>query len=235
MLRLIPSICQMPELGADLRLVIFDVDGTLVDSQTEIMGAMAASFASENIVLPAQPVILSIVGLSLAEAFARLLPDTDAPRRTRMVQAYKDAFNHLRGPDQAEMSPLYPGALDTLHLLRAQPDTLLAVATGKSRRGLDKMIERHDLAGFFASRQTADDHPSKPHPAMIHAALAESGVGADRAVMIGDTTYDIDMGRAAGVKAIGVGWGYHAAADLNADALIDSFGDLPATIDKVLG
>ncbi len=217
------------------RLVIFDVDGTLVDSQAEIIGAMAASYASENIVLPARPVILSIVGLSLAEAFAHLLPDADAPRRSRMVQAYRDAFSALHGPDQIDLSPLYPGALDVLRQLHARPDMQLAIATGKSQRGLDRIIERHDLTGFFVSRQTADMHPSKPHPAMIHAALAESGVSTDNAVMVGDTTYDIDMGRAAGVKTIGVGWGYHLPTDLNADALIDSFADLPAAIDRVLG
>lgn len=217
------------------RLIIFDVDGTLIDSQAEIIGAMASSYASESIALPAPPVILSIVGLSLAEAFVQLLPDADAPRRNRMVQAYKDAFNTSRGPDQVERSPLYPGALDMLRLLHSQSDTLLAVATGKSRRGLDKMIERHDLAGFFTSQQTADDHPSKPHPAMIHAALAECGVSTKCAVMVGDTTYDIDMGRTAGVKTIGVAWGYHASADLNADTLIRTFSDLPAAIASVLG
>ncbi len=234
MRRSIPSICLMPDSGPDLRLVIFDVDGTLVDSQAEIMAAMAASFASESIALPSRQVILSIVGLSLAEAFVRLVPDTDPVQRGRMVQAYKDAFSDLRGSDQVELSPLYPGAIEALQHLRAQPATLLAIATGKSRRGLDKMIERHNLAGFFHSQQTADGNPSKPHPAMIHAALADCGVTASRAVMVGDTTYDIDMGRAAGVRTIGVDWGYHAASDLNADARISSFADLPAAIDKVL-
>lgn len=97
------------------------------------------------------------------------------------------------------------------------------------------MIERHGLEGLFVSQQVADFHPSKPHPAMVLAALADTGVDASRAVMLGDTTYDMDMGRAAGVGTIGVSWGYHDAANLNADIVIDDFAALPAAIDKLTG
>lgn len=229
---LIRSICPM----RDLRLVIWDVDGTLVDSQAEIMAAMMVAFASEGLPMLDRPVVLSIVGLSLAEAFAVLCPDSDAAQRTRMVYAYKGAFNDLRGPDgNAELSPMFAGALDTLRLLHAQDETLLAVATGKSRRGLEKMIARHGLDGLFVSQQVADFHPSKPHPAMVLAALSDTGVDAQRAVMIGDTTYDMDMGRAAGVRTVGVNWGYHDMADLNADAIVTSFADIPPAIDKLTG
>lgn len=220
----------------DLRLVIFDVDGTLVDSQAEIMAAMVCAFDAENMSVPDRAAVLSIVGLSLAEAFAKLCPETDEAQRQRLVQAYKDAFNDLRGVgDQAERSPLFPGAMDALNVLRAQDHTLLAVATGKSRRGLDKMLERHGLTGAFHSEQVADYHPSKPHPAMILTALNETGVAQDKAVMLGDTTYDMDMARAAGIKKIGVSWGYHPSEVLLPDILIDDFAALHGAVDQLIG
>ncbi len=219
---------------SDLRLVIFDVDGTLVDSQAEIMAAMTRAFASERLPMLDRSKVLSIVGLSLAEAFAVLCPDSDHAQQSRLVQAYKDAFNDLRGPDgNAELSPLFDGAMDALRNLHAQDNTLLAVATGKSRRGLDKMIERHSLQGLFVSQQVADFHPSKPHPAMVLQALSDTGIEGHRAVIVGDTTYDMDMGRSAGVGTIGVSWGYHDTTSLNADILINSFAELPTAIDRL--
>ncbi|EBA10820.1 HAD-IA family hydrolase [Roseobacter sp. CCS2] len=218
----------------DLRLVIFDVDGTLVDSQAEIMAAMTLAFQSEGLALPDRATVLSIVGLSLAEAFVVLCPTADAPQRARLVDAYKDAFVSLRSDNQ-EMGPLFPGAMNALDLLRAQDHTLLAVATGKSRRGLDKVLERHGLTGVFHSEQVADHHPSKPHPSMILTALNETGVTPEKAVMLGDTTYDMDMARAAGIKKIGVTWGYHAADTLQPDAMIEDFTALPGAVDQLIG
>ncbi len=219
----------------DLRLVIWDVDGTLVDSQAEIMAAMRVAFASEALPMLERPRILSIVGLSLSEAFAVLCPNSDAPQRDRLVDAYKGAFNDLRGPDgNAELSPMFDGAHAMLTQLQAQNHTLLAVATGKSKRGLDKMIERHGLHGIFISQQVADFHPSKPHPAMVQAAMSETGVDAARTVMIGDTTYDMDMGRSAGARTIGVSWGYHKSNDLNADMIVDQFAQIPTAIDTLI-
>jgi phosphoglycolate phosphatase len=218
----------------DLRLVIFDVDGTLVDSQAEIVAAMRLAFAAEDLVMPPRTQVLSIVGLSLAEAFARLVPATDAAQRHRLVEAYKNAFVSLRN-DNKEMGPLFPGALAALEILQGQDHTLLAVATGKSRRGLDKVLDRHGLTGVFHSEQVADHHPSKPHPAMVLTAIAETGVSAERAVMLGDTTYDMDMARAAGIKTIGVSWGYHPAETLKPDIMIDEFAALPGAVDALIG
>ncbi len=221
---------------SDLRLVIFDVDGTLVDSQAEIMAAMTSAFGASHFAMPERKSVLSIVGLSLNEAFAKLCPEASSAERAHLVQSYKDAFNDLRGPDgNAELSPLFPGALDALNVLRAQDHTLLAVATGKSRRGLDKMLERHGLSGVFHSEQVADHHPSKPDPSMILTALNETGVAPARAVMLGDTTYDMDMARAAGIRKIGVTWGYHAADTLKPDAMIETFTALSAAVDQLLG
>jgi phosphoglycolate phosphatase len=228
----IRSICLM----RDLRLVIFDVDGTLVDSQAEIVAAMTAAFAAEGLVLPDRKRLLSIVGLSLDVAMVQLCPDEPADRHLRLVQAYKDAYMDLRGADgKGELSPLYPGAHDVLDQLAGQDHTLLAVATGKSRRGLDKILERHGLQGMFHSEQVADHHPSKPNPSMILTALNETGLRAGAAVMVGDTTFDMDMGRAAGVRTIGVAWGYHDAASLRPDILVTDFAALPAAIDQLTG
>lgn len=218
----------------DLRLVIFDVDGTLIDSQAEIMAAMTFAFQSEGLPLPARTAVLAIVGLSLAEAFAQLCPSVPQAQRNQLVAAYKNAFGDLRTQGK-EMGPMFPGARDALQRLQDQDDTLLAVATGKSRRGLDKVLERHGLTGIFHSEQVADFHPSKPHPAMILTALAETGVAQNRAVMLGDTTYDMDMARAAGVKKIGVSWGYHAAETLMPDLMIDDFAALQGAVDQLIG
>jgi phosphoglycolate phosphatase len=132
-----------------------------------------------------------------------------------LAEAYKSAFGDLRR-DKAHQEPLYPGVRETLHALANEPGVLLGVATGKSRRGLAAVLEREGLTDLFVTLQTADTHPSKPHPAMLQAAMAEAGTEAHRTLMVGDTTYDIGMARDAGARAIGVAWGYHPVAELEA-------------------
>ncbi|WP_137699525.1 HAD-IA family hydrolase [Marimonas lutisalis] len=212
-----------------LRLVVFDVDGTLADSLAEIVAAMGAAFAGEDLEAPSRGEILSIVGLSLDQAMARLAPELSAGKHAALVEGYKQAYFRQRQENGA--SPLYPGAREMLEMLAQDPFLLMGVATGKSKRGLDALIEAHGLEAFFVTRQVADFHPSKPHPAMLHAALAEAGTSAGDAVMIGDTTYDIDMARAARMRAIGVNWGYHPADRLGADAIVEDFAALPGTIE----
>lgn len=220
---------------APLRLVIFDVDGTLVDSQADILGAMHLAFAGEGLLTPSREEVLGVVGLSLDVLMPRLAPDADAGTLARLVQSYKDAYMSLRSAQGGEISsPFYPGARETLEVLRAQPGVLLGVATGKSRRGLDKLIEAHGLEGMFVTRQVADFHPSKPHPAMLLAALSETGVEAENAVMVGDTTFDMEMAQGAGITGIGVSWGYHLAAHLlAAKHIIDRFEALPPLLDNI--
>lgn len=220
----------------DLRLVIFDVDGTLIDSQAHIVAAMQAAFDANDLPAPARANTLAIVGLSLPVAMARLAPDhphAQAP----LVEAYKDAFATLRrSPEGAALSPLFPGARDALDRLAAEDHTRLAIATGKSRRGMDHILELHGFGDLFQSVQVADDHPSKPHPSMVHACLADTGVDPSRAVILGDTTFDVEMGVAAGIRALGVTWGYHPPGDLSragAAALLDSFDALPAALDRL--
>lgn len=217
-----------------LRLVVFDVDGTLVDSQGSIVTAMTASFEALGLPVPERAAILSIVGLSLDHAMLRLAPDQAAETRARLVEGYKEAYHAHRLKLGAAHSPLYPGIAEVLAHLAAQPETLMGVATGKSRRGLDALIEGHGLERYFVTRQVADDHPSKPHPAMLLTALDEAGVDADGAVMVGDTSYDMDMARAAGVPGLGVSWGYHAPEALNnARRVIDRVADLSPALQQI--
>lgn len=189
-----------------MKLVVFDVDGTLVDSQHMIVAAMSAGFEDAGLVPLPREQVLSIVGLSLSVAVAALAPDASPAQQDRAVAGYRAAC--LRARQQQE-SPLYPGAQDCLEQLAARDDVLLAIATGKARRGLDALIDHHGWNGLFVSRQTADFHPSKPNPAMLMAAVDEAGVTPGQAVMVGDTEFDIAMGVSAGVRAMGAGWGYH--------------------------
>ncbi len=202
---------MMPRPGAT-RLAIFDCDGTLVDSQHGIVAAMERAFIAEGLAAPARQAILAIVGLSLREAVAELLPGGDARLRGRVADHYKHDFGRMRQMDELE-HPLFEGIATLLDRLD-EAGWLMGVATGNSDRGLALTLEAHGLSGRFVTLQTADRHPSKPDPSMIHAALAETGVAPEHAVMIGDTSFDMMMGRAAGVRALGVGWGYHAAGEL---------------------
>jgi phosphoglycolate phosphatase len=209
-----------------LGLVVFDVDGTLVDTQAHIMAAMEGAFAAVGRPVPPRATALSVVGLSLPLALGRLAPDASETEAEAMVEAYRDTFQRLRLSGETA-SPLFPGTRAMLEALAADEGLLLGLATGKSRRGLDHLIESLGLAPYFVTRQVADDHPSKPHPSMLFAALRETGAEAEGAVMVGDTEYDIEMGRAAGFRTVGVAWGYHARERLaGADVVIDSWAGL---------
>ena len=219
-------------MTTETRLVVFDVDGTLVDSQGLIVASMLDAFEAEAIAPPARSQILGIVGLSLPVAIARLAPQADI---ARMVQTYKDSYVTRRAAEgSAESSPLFPGTRAMLDRLHAAPGISLGIATGKSRRGLDLLLEAHDLAPLFVTQQVADFHPSKPHPAMLHAALDEAGVGTDQAVMIGDTTFDMEMAQAANMPFIGVSWGYHPADCLtHATTVLQDFEGLDAALTQM--
>ncbi|MCE5974484.1 HAD-IA family hydrolase [Sinirhodobacter sp. WL0062] len=213
-----------------MKLIVFDVDGTISDSQAHICHAMALGFETVGLPAPSRVATLSIVGLSLPVAIARLAPDQDAATQAAIVEGYKASYFTSRA---ASPAPLYPGAAELLRKLAQRDDLFLGVATGKSRRGLDALLRHHGLEGIFVTRQVADDHPSKPSPEMLFAALADTGIDARDVVMIGDTTFDIEMGRAAGCGTIGVSWGYHPVADLlaaGADRLVDTFAALEAVL-----
>lgn len=196
------------------RLAIFDCDGTLIDSQASICRAMEVAFTEVGQAPPDRAAIRRLVGLSLAEVVHALLPDADAQLRRALVNAYRLAFQRLRA-DGSIAEPLYEGIADMLAVLAGQGWSL-GVATGKSDRGLELALAQHGLGRCFVTLQTADRHPSKPHPAMVDAAIAEANADRDMTVMIGDTGWDMTMAGNAGIRAIGVAWGYHPVAELRA-------------------
>jgi phosphoglycolate phosphatase len=209
------------------RLAIFDCDGTLVDSQANICTAMEACFGEAGLFAPARADIRRIVGLSLPQAM-RVLAPADADHDA-LAESYKRCFQRMRAEGLVE-EQLYEGIPAVLDTLEAG-GWLLGVATGKSDRGLRLVLEHHGLFDRFVTLQTADRHPSKPHPAMIEMAMAEAGADRGTTVMIGDTSYDIAMAHNARVRAIGVAWGYHDPAELTAegaDAVATHPSDLPA-------
>lgn len=191
-----------------LRLVVFDCDGTLVDSQHGIVAAAEAAWRAHGLPAPDPAAVRQVVGLNLDEAIAMLQPEAGVELVTRLVDSYKQAFFELRSrPDHHE--PLFPGIAELLAALD-RPEVLLGIATGKNMRGLRATLARHDLAGRFATLQTPDTCRGKPHPEMVERALAETGATTMTTYVIGDTTYDMQMAYNARVAGIGVAWGYHA-------------------------
>jgi phosphoglycolate phosphatase len=209
------------------RLIVFDCDGTLVDSQHLIIDAMRVTFESRGLPPPTDDAVRHIVGLSLGEAIGQLVPGIRQDDLDALVDGYKQTFQAMRRQPLFH-EPLFEGARETLHELERRGH-LLAVATGKSDRGLASVLQHHALERLFVSLQTADRHPSKPHPSMLEAAMRETGSAPHQTIMVGDTSYDMQMARAAGVRAIGVGWGYHAVAALElagAEVIVDRFEQL---------
>jgi phosphoglycolate phosphatase len=205
-----------------LRLALFDCDGTLVDSQGAIVAAMQAPPAAR---------IRRVVGLSLVEAVAHLIPEEAPALHVEIAEAYKAAFQANR-QSGLYWEPLYPGTVAALDRLR-DAGFLLGIATGKSLRGLLAVLEHHGLRDRFVTLQTADFGPGKPHPDMVERALAESGADRAGTVMIGDTSYDMAMARNARVRALGVTWGYHPADELRgsgADRIVDDYADVPGAV-----
>lgn len=209
------------------RLAIFDCDGTLVDSGATIYQALGLTFEQHGIAVPPPSVGRRVIGLSLTEAMAGLVPDATREEHLVLAEDYKKQFIGLRAAGQVE-EPLYPGILELLDALEGD-GWLLAVATGKSDRGLKHCLEAHAIHARFVSLQTADRHPSKPHPSMIHQALADSGANAADSLMIGDTSYDMAMAVAAGAVPVGVAWGYHDHDDLIAAGAV-TVAQTPAQI-----
>lgn len=212
-----------------IRLAVFDCDGTLVDSQANICMAMEEAFELAKLPPPSRSAIRRIVGLSLPEAMAALLPDEEHAFHQALADDYKAAFFRRRASGAMADEPLFEGMVEALDAL-ADSGWLCGVATGKSDRGLNHILAHHGIAHRFVTLQTADRHPSKPHPSMIEAAMAEAGATPAQTVMIGDTSFDMEMARAAGTRAIGVGWGYHGADELiaaGAHVVAESVPDLP--------
>jgi phosphoglycolate phosphatase len=209
------------------RLAIFDCDGTLVDSGHTICVAMEECFARAELPTPPRERTRRVVGLSLVEAMQAMIPDAEPHVHVALAEDYKHAFQRLRGRGLVE-EPLYEGIAELIDALE-EGGWLLGVATGKSDRGLSLCLDHHGLSRRFVTLQTADRHPSKPHPSMVELAMTEAGAVPGTTLMIGDTSYDMAMARAAGVTAIGVTWGYHEPQEL-LDAGADYIADHPSRI-----
>lgn len=214
-----------------LNLALFDLDGTLVDSQRSIISAMEAAWRSEGLAPPTAGQIRRVVGLALEQSVAVLAPKCSQAQRARLVQAYRESFfaQHVA---VSEASPLFNGAVAALDALEGE-QILLGIATGKSRRGLDRVLAGHGLSDRFVTLQTPDCAPGKPDPGMVLQAAAETGVDPENIAVIGDTVYDVRMAKSAGAAAIGVGWGYHTVDDLTAagaDSLVAEFGELLSAV-----
>ena len=219
-----------------MKLVIFDCDGTLVDSQHAICAAMEHAFTALDLPPPGRRDILGVVGLSLPQLFAVLAGEQPQSVQAELIRLYRADFPGKR-EGAAGHDPLYAGVGEVVKTLAGRDDLILGIATGKSRRGVARILERQGWHGHFLTIQTADDHPSKPHPSMILRAMMEAGAEPAATVMIGDTTYDIEMACNAKVGAIGVGWGYHEPERLvlaGAHALAPTSDALIATIDARL-
>jgi len=222
-------------MSAPNRLVIFDCDGTMVDTQHIIVECMDAAFRTHKLAPPTADQARRVVGLSLIEAVQILMPGQDITRVQEVAKTFGQNFIANRDTDGYH-EPLYPGLKEILlHLDGAE--ILMGVATGKARRGLDHTLASHDIAHHFVTLQTADRHPSKPHPSMVEAAMAEAGAEPHTTLVIGDTSYDMDMAKAAGAHAVGVNWGYHddhELIDAGAHSVLHEFPALIPVLKELL-
>lgn len=217
-------------------LVMFDMDGTLIDTQGLICEHMAGAFAGQGLPAPTDADVRSIIGLSLPIAIGRLAASQDAALIDGLVSSYKTLYRASLEL-HADREPLYPGARDALDRLNTRDETLLGIATGKGLTGVHRILGLHGLDRHFVTLQTPDHNPSKPHPGMLLRAMGETGKAPDETVMIGDTVFDMDLAKAAGARAIGVTWGYHQRElllEARADILIESYDELDAAIATVM-
>lgn len=212
-------------------LAIFDVDGTLIDSQAIIHASMTHAFETVEMPPPARETVLRMVGLSLPRIVEALAPGAPEAVQDRILSAYRLRFAEAMSVDTPP--PTYPGVEAGIARLQAA-GIALGLATGKSRRGVKRLIGHMAWEAVFATVQCADHHPSKPHPSMIRRALAETAMDEGQAAMVGDTTFDVEMAVAAGIPALGVSWGYHEADLLHRAGATEVIDTFPALVDRII-
>lgn len=214
------------------KLVVWDIDGTLVDSRQTIFKSMQAAFAEVGLPPPPYEAVRQVVGLGLSEGIGVLLSRSEQAYVGPVTDAYIAGFRaRLLQPDFID--PLYDGAAETLDRLRAD-GWKIAMATGKSRRGVETVIRMHGWADLFDSTHCSDDGPGKPHPAMVLEAMKALAVGPERTIVVGDTAHDMRMARSARAYAQGVSWGFHTAAEVQAggaDHTAHDFAELNRQLD----
>ena len=210
-------------------LVLFDCDGTIIDSQHLIVEAMGRTFSHFRLPRPSREDVASVIGLSLPYAIARLMPIGSGRDLDDLVSTYRETYAGLRR-DPKHCEKLYPGAREVITALGGRDDVLLGIATGKSRRGVQAMFDATGLGDWFQTIQTADDAPSKPDPTMVRRALRETGIEAAHTVVVGDTGYDIAMARSAGATGVGVAWGYQSTDQLFKAGAVEVVENFPALL-----
>lgn len=198
----------------NLKFAIFDLDGTLIDSRDIIHRAMVDSFELHELPGPSFDDVRRVVGLGLHEACRRLAPDLTADELDPLVETYRYAFVRLRAAGKG-FEPLYQGAQELVEQL-SNDNWILGIATGKARRGIEAFYDQHDLQHHFTTSWCADDGPGKPHPFMVEEAMKAVGADIEQSLIIGDAIFDMQMGRAAGIRTLGVSWGFGRADELQA-------------------
>ncbi|MEQ8444170.1 MAG: HAD-IA family hydrolase [Alphaproteobacteria bacterium] len=220
---------------AEPKLIVFDCDGTLVDSGHIIVATMHAAWDGLGIARPEPDDIRHQIGLPLLQAIRNLHPAGNPGVWDALVEGYKNAF--VSGHEVTrDDEPLYENCVSVLTELSANETMILGVATGKGRRGLGHTLTRHDIAGHFSVLKTADDGPGKPNPDILLDAMGETGVSPLNTVMIGDTIFDMEMAVRAGAHAIGVSWGYHPPEQLTkagARTVAGHFTEIPGLLKQI--
>lgn len=216
-----------------MKLVLFDCDGTLIDSAATIHTCMELAFEEAGYERPPIEKTKSIIGLTLDTAIAQMLERDIDDQINHMVHRYKHhSFLIRAGDDHHE--PYYDGILETIDTLRSIDGILIGVVTGKSRRGLNNLLDKHGLNATIIASRTADECPSKPHPAMVLECCNVTGIDAVDTIVIGDAIYDMQMAKSAGARALGVSWGYCDENGLRA-AGADHIAHQPKEILPIIG
>ena len=221
----------------DIRLIVFDCDGTLVDSAHTVVSSIEAAWIALGLTPPPGNTIRQSIGLSLERAIVYLAQEQSRETQVALMDAFREDYHAARSAGAHE-EPLYEGCEAVLRSLAADPNTVLGVATGKGRRGLRITLETHGLSELFSVLKTADDGPSKPDPTILLDAVNEIGVSPWNTIMIGDTVFDMALAQRAGVHALGVAWGYHPPSELTkagASSVADTYLEIPGLVNALRG